>query len=254
MAAYQAQASGAAAPTDARPAVREALGALLPGDLYISLNAHRGRPQVLTDWMDASVTDETDPVATDPALDLFNPGNGPPFAPDFIAAYRAAQRARNQAITDWAKAELARLNAAGIPDRLFPLFRTWADPRFIDPAIDRSDRPSPGCYAGNPAIANRGPFGIGRVSTLKAWLSMWSLETSPCQGGPQLARLTVPTLVIQSLGDLGVFPSDARAIFEPVAAPDKTLELIPGAHYFEDSQEHRRAAADLMAAWIAARA
>ncbi len=253
MAAYQDQATGAAAPADARPAVREALGALIPGDLYICLNAHRGRPRVLTAWMDASVIDEADPLATDPSLDPFNPANGPPFAPAFIDRYRAAQRARNQAITDWAKAELRRLNAAGVPDRLFPLFRTWADLRFLDPAIDPSARPCPGCYAGDPRVANRGPFGIGRASTLKTWLSMWSLETSPCQGAPQLAKLTVPALVVQSLADQGVFPSDARAIFEAVVAPDKTLEMIAGAHYFEDSEDRRRAAADLMAAWIVAR-
>jgi hypothetical protein len=32
-------------------------------DLYISLNAHLGRPTVLTGWLDASVVDETDPMA-----------------------------------------------------------------------------------------------------------------------------------------------------------------------------------------------
>ncbi|MEO8925908.1 MAG: alpha/beta hydrolase [Caulobacteraceae bacterium] len=252
MAAYQARATNLAKGTGGR--VGEALNALIPGDLYISLNAHRGRPEVLTAWMDASVIDEADPLATDPALDPFAPTNGPPFCADFIARYRAAQRARNQAITDRARAELARLNAAGVPDRILPLFRTWADLRFLDPAIDPSDRPSPGCYAGDPAVANRGPFGIGRASTLKTWLSMWSLETSPCQGAQQLAKLTVPALVIQSLADVGVFPSDARAIFEALASSDKTLEMIPGAHYFEDSETHRRAAADLMAAWIEARA
>ena len=30
-------------------------------------------------------------------------------------------------------------------------------------------------------------------------------------------------------------------------------ELIAGAHYFEDSEAHRDAVADLMATWIAAR-
>jgi pimeloyl-ACP methyl ester carboxylesterase len=254
MAAYQAQASEPALAAAPRPGAREALEALIPGDLYISLNAHRGRPEVLTAWMDASVIDEADPVATDGALDPFASANGPPFSRAFVDRYRTAQRARNQAITDWAKAELARLNAAGIADRLFPLFRTWADLRFVDPAIDPSDRPCPGCYAGDPALANRGPFGIGRASTLKTWLSMWSLETSPCQGGPQLARLAVPALIIQSLADMGVFPSDARAIFEAAGSADKSLELIPGAHYFEDSDDHRRAAADLMAGWIGARA
>jgi pimeloyl-ACP methyl ester carboxylesterase len=200
--------------------------------------------------MDASVVDETDPAKTDPSLDPFDEANGPPFSADFIARYRAAQRARNQRTTDWAKTELARLNAAGIPDRIFPLFRTWADLRFIDPAIEPTDRHCPGCYAGHPKFANRGPFGIGRTSTLRAWLSMWSLETSKCQGPPQLAKLTVPALVVQSMADMGVFPSDARKIFGSIAASDKSLELIPGAHYFEHNEPNREAAIDLMSAWI----
>jgi len=226
---------------------------MLPkGDLYISLNAHPGRPEVLTNWMDGSVIDETDPTKTDASLDPFNKDNGPRYSAEFIARYRTAQRARNQRITDWAKAELARLNAAGIPDRIFPLFRVWAGLRFMDPAIDPSDRPCPGCYAGPPQFANRNPLGIGRANTLRAWLSMWSLETSKCQGLPQLAKLSVPSLVVQSIGDMGVFPSDARAIFGAIGAADKKLELIPGAHYFEDSDKNRANAADLMSAWIRA--
>ncbi len=236
MAAYQAEASDAA-----------------KGDLYISLNAHPGRPEVLTNWMDGSVIDEADPTKTAASLDPFNETNGPPFSTEFIRRYRAAQRERNQRITEWVKAELARLNAAGIPDRIFPLFRSWADLRFIDPAIEPTDRPCPGCYAGHPKFANRGPFGIGRTSTLRAWLSMWSLETSKCQGPPQLAKLVVPALVVQSTADMGVFPSDARKIFDSIPTSDKTLELIPGAHYFEDNEANRERAIDLMAAWISER-
>ena len=83
---------------------------------------------------------------------------------------------------------------------------------------------------------------------------MWSLETSRCQGPPQLAKLDVPALVVQSTGDMGVFPSDARKIFDSIASTDKTLEFVAGAHYFEDSEIHRTRAADLMADWIKARA
>src|SRR3546814_10923054 len=48
----------------------------------------------------------------------------------------------------------------------------------------------------------------------------------------------------------GVFPSDARKIFDFLGSTDKQLELIKGAHYFEDSIEERQNAADLVGAWI----
>ncbi|HEY1426291.1 MAG TPA: alpha/beta hydrolase [Caulobacteraceae bacterium] len=252
MGAYQAEATVPTLAEGMKGPAADALARLPAADLYVSLNAHKGRPEVLTDWMDASVTDEADPTQTDPALDPYNPANGPPYPAEFVARYRAAQKARNQRITEWAKAELARVNAAGVPDVLFPLYRTWADLRFMDPAIDPSDRPCPGCYAGAPAQANKRP-GIGRVNSLRTWLSMWSLETSKCQGGPQLAKIEVPALVVQSTGDMGVFPSDARGIHAALAAKDKTLELVPGAHYFEDSEANRVAMIELVCAWIAAR-
>lgn len=251
MAAYQAEAQEPSLAAKAGGRAAETLAHLPKADLYVSLNAHLGRPDVLTHWMDGSVIDENDPALTDAALDPFAPHNGPPYGADFVARYRQAQRARNQRITDWAKRELARLNAAGIPDRIFPLFRTWADLRFMDRALDPSDRPCPACYAGAPAFANRGPVGIGRANTLRTWLSMWSLETSLCRGEPHLAKLALPALVVQSLGDTGVFPSDARRIFEAIGGADKMLEFLPGAHYFEDSADNRARAADLIAAWIA---
>jgi pimeloyl-ACP methyl ester carboxylesterase len=252
MGAYQAEAIAPTLHETLKGEGRAALETLPRGDLYISLNAHQGRPEVLTDWLDASVVDESDPVATDEALNPFNPENGPPYSADFIARYRAAQRARNQRITDWAKAELKRLNDAGVPDRIFPLFRVWGDLRCMDGAIDPSERVTPLCYRGHPAVANKTPS-IGRANTLKTWLSMWSLETSKCQGKPHLAKFDLPALVVQGMADTGVFPSDARLIHSFIGSADKTLELIPGQHYFEDSRAIRDRAIDVMDAWIKAR-
>jgi esterase/lipase len=80
-----------------------------------------------------------------------------------------------------------------------------------------------------------------------------SLETSKCQGGGQLAKIDLPALVVQSTGDMGVFPSDAQGVFAALASKDKTLEMIPGAHYFEDDEAKRVAMIDLISAWITAR-
>ncbi len=248
MAAYQSQA--------VEPCLRPSVGLPMPDaaldlpacDLYISLQAHLGRPEVFTAWLDPSVTDELDPLSVDPALDMFNPDNGPPFSPEFVAVYRDAQVARNHKISAWARAELDRLAQHEMWDRLFLVERVWADPRFTDLSLDPSERRW-GCYAGDPKWANYSPFGLGRANTCRAWLSMWSLEDSQCSAGPHLAKITVPSLLVQSLGDAGIFPSDAHAMFEAIGAKDKTIEIVSGDHYFQH-EGNRDDVADLLAAWV----
>jgi pimeloyl-ACP methyl ester carboxylesterase len=225
-----------------------------PGDLFISLCAHPGRPEVHTAWIDPSVVDENDLLVADPALDMFNPDNdGPPYSEEFIARYRAAQVARNERITAWAKDEIARLESAGAYDRTFNIYRTWADLRFTDLAIDPSDR-TVGCYFGDPKRANYGPWGIGVVSTCRSWLSMWSLAESKCRGAPNLAKVTCPSIVIQSTADQGCYPSDAKMIFDALGASDKRLEMVPGDHYLLQPEPARGAVADLIAEWLTDRA
>lgn len=252
MGAYQSQATEAnitATPGFKLPA---AVLELPAADLYVSLCAHAGRPEVLTAWMDPSVTDERDPTSVDESLNMYNADNGPPYPPAFVARYRAAQEARNHRITQWALAEIDRLQTRGMFDRAFNMQRTWADLRLMDGTLDPSERRVGVCYAGDPKTANFSPRGIGLTNTLRTWLSMWSLSHSQCRGAPHLARINVPSLVIQSLADTGVFPSDARGIFDALGATDKKLELITGDHYLENPSNARDAAADMIAAWVAA--
>jgi pimeloyl-ACP methyl ester carboxylesterase len=253
MGAYQSQAIEpdieAVAGGNLPPAVNE----LPAADLFISLQAHAGRPEVLTAWMDPSITDETDPLSVDPSLDMFNKENGPPYSPEFVERYRAAQEARNHRITDWVLAELDRLREAGGYDRLFGLYRVWADLRMVDTSLDPSDRPANQCYAGNPRTANYGPFGIGSSNTLRTWLSMWSLKTSYCRGVPHLARITQPSLVIQSTSDTGVFPSDADIIYDALGSDDKTRHTCEGDHYLFSPASARPEIADLIAGWVSER-
>lgn len=247
MAAYQSQAvePNVAPVAGMRPVA--AIEDLPAGDLFIALAAHSGRPEVLTAWMDPSVTDEADALSVDPSLDPFDPGNGPPYSPEFQARYRAAQRARNERITDWVLARLDALKGTRARDALFNVHRTWADLRMIDPAIEPSDRAPNRCYLGEPAKANYGVFGIGSLCTLRSWLSMWSLRTSQCTAAPHLARITVPSLVIHATADECVYDSDARAIFDALATSDKTLDHIKDTHYLPDS---RPRAAYLIDAWV----
>jgi pimeloyl-ACP methyl ester carboxylesterase len=253
MAAYQSQAAepNVTPVTGMQPLA--AIESLLPADLFIALAAHSGRPEVMTAWLDPSVTDETDSLSVDPALDPYDPANGPPYSPDFQQRYRAAQRARNERITDWALHQLDALAGTRARDRLFTLSRTWADLRMVDPSIEPSDRRPNRCYLGDPKKANYGTFGIGTVSTLRTWLSMWSLRTSQCTAAPHLARITVPSLVVHATADTGVFDSDARALYDAVAAEDKTLAAIRADHYLQEPEGSREQAADLIAAWVTSR-
>jgi pimeloyl-ACP methyl ester carboxylesterase len=250
MAAYQSQAVDPVLEATPGLKVPDAVNYLLPGDYYVSLCAHAGRPEVLTDWMDPSVIDENDPASIDQSLNMYNPDNGPPYSADFITKYRAAQVARNNRITDWVYLELDRMKEHGMFDRAFNMFRTWADLRLMDGSIDPSMRPVGVCYAGDPEKSNFSPRGIGLNNTLRTWLNMWSLKSSPCRGAPHLAKINLPALVIQSLSDTGVFPGDAKNIYELLGSSDKKLELTEGDHYLTKPVDARDKHADMIAGWL----
>ncbi len=241
--------SGGASLMGAYQAEAEETGALPAADVFVSLCAHPGRPDILTEWLDPSVVDEGDPLSVNPALDLFSATLEPPYDPDFIARYRAAQVARNDRISDWARAELARLESAGGSDRVFTVHRGWADPRFLDLTLDPSDR-EPGCYFGDPRRANYGPFNLASTCSLRSWLAMWSLAESDCRAHRHLPRITVPALVIQSTGDQGCFPSHAKAIHDALGSKDKELVWVPGDHYLLTPAGAREAVADLITGWL----
>jgi pimeloyl-ACP methyl ester carboxylesterase len=233
-----------------RPAA--GLNDLPPADGYVATAAHLGRPDVLTAWMDAAVIDENDVFASDPTLDLFDERNGPPYSAEFVQRYRAAQISRNNAITDWAEAELKRVHAAGFADRPFTVLRTWADPRMVDPLLEPTKRPANMCYAGVPAKANRSAHGIAAACTLRNWLGMWSLRHAQTRAEPHLARIDCPALVMNAEQDTGVYPSDAQRIYEALASTDKSHCEIDTDHYFT-TPGARSEQADTIAKWITKR-
>ena len=112
---------------------------------------------------------------------------------EFVKRYRAAQIARNNAITDWAEAELKRVHAAGFSDRPFTVHAHLGRP-----AHGRSRRSSrrsvrPTCATpGVPVKANRSAHGIAAACTLRNWLGMWSLRHAQTRAEPHLARITAP--------------------------------------------------------------
>jgi pimeloyl-ACP methyl ester carboxylesterase len=230
-------------------------------DGYINLAAHLGEGKILMQMIDPSVTDEHDPLSCDSNLDPFHPENGsrrPPessrFSPEFVARYRAAQRARVERLDRVARDHLARrqqsrqvLAGSDFASRpgaeqtralreavacpYMVVYRTEADLRALDLSLDPSDRDAGTLFSYRPDLTNYMEFGFARVTTPRAWLSTWSGLSSNADVVKNAAKVTVPSIVVHYSGDNAIFPSDARAAFEALAASDKEIHGVPGDHY-----------------------
>lgn len=229
---------------------------LIPADGVIFQAAHSSRAQLLLDIIDPSVTDETNPDDRDSTLDIYSGNVLPPYSSEFIATYRAAQLARVRRITGWVKNTLERLKTAGGAERErgFVTHRTLADPRFLDGSLDPNDRVIGHCYLGIPETVNSGPVGLARFSTLRAWLSQWSIDDTNGEGVTNAARISAPMLFIENSADDAVPQYHCRSVFEAAASADKQHVIIEGAtHYYVGQPEHLGRAINLTEDWLSQR-
>jgi pimeloyl-ACP methyl ester carboxylesterase len=253
---YQAQAE--------RPTITNPPGGVGPdltaadlpkADALILFMAHPSRARLNMEWLDPAIIDEANPFGRDPALDAFNPDNGPPFSAEFVERYRAAQMGRNQKITRWAEQQLSRLEhpnhwPAGLDDLAFVVHGTSADLRFLDPTIDASDRAVGTTLWGTPEIANFLPAGIGRYTTLRSWINQWSVERTNGNALLWLPKLETPVLVVGGSADTGSPPAIFNQLYEAVhTAPRQQVVLEGATHYFEGQADLLRQACEAMVAW-----
>jgi pimeloyl-ACP methyl ester carboxylesterase len=231
------------------------LKALIPADAMIFQAAHLSRARMLSEWIDPSVTDEANPDERNLELDIYDPKcpNQPPYSKDFVETFRSAQLRRMRRRTGWVREALRKLKGDEM-ERGFVTYRTMCDVRFMDPALDPNDRKPRWCYLGKPETANTGPVGIGRFSTLRAWLSQWSIDDSNADG-PKCARsISVPLLAIENSADDAVPQPHARIIHDAAGSRDKTFHVIQGAtHYYQGQPELLEQAVELCVGWMARR-
>ncbi|RSD14136.1 alpha/beta hydrolase [Amycolatopsis eburnea] len=229
-------------------------GARMPvPDGAIFLAPHPGQGKVLLNCIDPAVTDESDPMSADPALDMYSPRNGfaPPPAPsryplDFLRAYRAAQRDRiaridaravelaaeaSQARTRFARTGDRDDRRASLAPRLITTYRTDADPPSVDLSIDPNDRHYGSLFGGRPDLVNYGLVGFGRLTTPDAWLSTWSANHSNAAFTRCAPGVRLPALYLEFSGDQAALPGVSAGMFAALAAEDKTRHVVRGQHF-----------------------
>lgn len=231
---------------------------LIPADAVISQAAHVSRARLLLDMIDPSVNDELNPDDRSLELDLYDPRNPnqPPYSAGFIEQYRAAQLARMHRVTGWVKETLSELKArnTGELERGFVVHRTLADPRFLDPSLDPNDRRPGWCYMGKPETVNTGPVGLARFSTLRSWLSQWSIDDTNADGLTCVSRISVPLLAIENEADDAVPQPHTRMLYEAAGSADKTFKAIKGAtHYYAGQPELLAEVAETFRSWMSER-
>jgi len=251
------------------------------GDGWVGMAAHPGEGVFMLQVIDPSVAQEDDPFSTVPELDMYNPDNGwrpwpEPcvYDKEWLTRYRAAQVERVARIDAIAKASIAEstdalgrlrgvdaqadprqwreLRRRGVFTKYLTIYRTLADPAYLDLSIDPDERPMGSLFAfPDPLDANYGRGGLARTMTARGWLSTWSGLSSHAKLADTMPRVKVPTILIHPTADTEIRVWQAKEIVDNSGAADKTYVEMKGApHYLEG---HRKEALAHVADWLAKR-
>ena len=232
---------------------------LPPVDGLALCAAHEGRSHLLLRWIDPSLLDENDGVSVDPALDMYDAANwadgatAPPrFDAAFLGRFMSAQKARRDRIEGRVRERLAALRAmpGGPRDEAFVVYRTHADPRCLDLGLDANDRRA-GSVWGDARAVNCSANAMGRTTSLTAFLSQWSSASRA--GGPEnLAKTSVPTLLLTYTADQSTFPSTRDAWLRAGGERIRNVDIVGGDHYLAGREDLQMRVADEIAAFAEA--
>lgn len=279
--------------TPSGEAIPLASEAMPTGDLYIAVAAHQGQGRFMLNVLDPSLTVEGDADSYDPAWDMYNPANGYRPYPQasrydraWLAAYRELQHERSLRLDaiartwlaehEYFRGQLRRADFASMPPeaqgmaarrgrlmRYMTIYRTLANPAYLDPTLDPSRRPLGSIFSpGDPIIGNYGPGGLARVMTPRGWLSTWSGTNSNADLTKTIRGITTPTLIVYADGDCDIFPTEQQQLLENSGADEKELRTLEWAdHYlFPVGEEGKRLAdprerlVEMIVPWIRERA
>ena len=248
------------------------------GDGWVGVAAHPGEGVFMLQAIDPSVADERDPFSVVTELDMYAPENGwrpwpepSRYDRDWLDAYRAAAGRAVARIDAHAGAAERRGDApvalrdcdAGSADwrywrkravhmEYMTIYRTLADPAYLDPTIDPDDRPLGSLFACPGPVRRQlrarrpGPDDD---------LTRVALDVVGTVVGGQARRHDAGRARARARRARDRRYRDprpaARAIADAAGSDDVTYEEIAGVpHYLEG---HRPAAMALVADWIRAR-
>ena len=248
------------------------------GDGFVAIAAHPGEGVFMGHVIDPSVADEGDPFSAIAELDMYDPDNGwkpwpnpVEYDRDWLARYRTAQLERIARIDAIAKASIAEADDArarggtidraadpagwrelrrrGVFTKYLVIYRTLADPAYLDLSIDPDQRKLGSLFAfPDPFEANYGRGGLARTMTARGWLSTWSALSSHAKLADTMAFVTVPTFIVHPTADTEIRVREAVEIRNAAGAQDVTyLEMVGALHYLEGS---RKEAMDAMVEWL----
>jgi pimeloyl-ACP methyl ester carboxylesterase len=232
---------------------------LPPVDGLALCAAHEGRSHLLLRWLDPSLVDEHDAISVDPALDMYDRANWHDdganpiaYSPEFLRRFTGAQRARRDRIEARVLERLVELRSTpGAPrDETFIVHRTHADPRCLDLSLDANDR-ARGSVWGDARQVNYAANAMGRVTSLTAFLSQWSSLSRA--GGPEnLAKTSVPSLLLTYSADQSTFPSTRAAWLAAGGDRIRNVDIAGGDHYLAGRPDLQMRVADEIAAFAEA--